>query len=143
MPRFSKILCLQGILVLGAVFLLVSFAQASVGHHGHHQTKVVSPFDKVNSDKPLHCLLNAHLHKIKEKCPHKSNHSDHGKSAELRADCHSNPINSDGMTFGGDLLKYTNNDEFTHHLISQFLFPQTSDKIRSLPGSFEHPPQLS
>lgn len=145
MRRVIKISVLLGMLVLAAVFFFASFAQADPGRHSHphHQTKAVSPFDKVSSDKPLHCLLNAHLHKTKEECPHNSSHPDKGKSAEFRADCGSNPINSEGSSFGGDLLKHTNTDGFTYNLDYKFLIPQTNDKISLLPRSFEHPPQLS
>ncbi len=138
-----KISFLQGVLVLVAIFAYASFAQASPGHHSHHKTKVVSPFDKVNSDKPLHCLLNSHLHQSNQDCPHKANHSTKNKSAKLSADCGSKTGNSEGISFGYDLPQFSQSDEFSHHLISQFLISQATCKIRSLPRSFEHPPQLS
>ncbi len=143
MLRYTKILCLQGVLVLGAVFLFASFSQASEGHHSHHHNKTVSPFDKVNSDKPLHCLLNAHLHKTKEACPHNSNHSNKGKSTELRVDCGSNPVNSEGISFGSDFPQYTQSDEFNHHLVIQAVPPLVEGDISIFYHSIERPPQLS
>lgn len=142
MRRFSKIFCLQAVLIFGVVFLLASLAQASVGHHSHHQVKVVSPFNKVSADKPLHCLLNAHLHQTTQDCPHKDNHS---KSAEFRADCGSHPgaSNSHGFSFGSDLSQFTQNDDFFHHLISNSFYSPLVDEARLFPRSIEHPPQLS
>jgi hypothetical protein len=144
MRRFTKIFCLQGALILAAVLMLVSFAQASGGHHSHsnHEAKIVSPFDKVSADKPLHCLLNAHQHQIKQDCPHEGNHS---KSAQFRADCGSHPgaSHSKGFSFGSDLLKLTQSDEFTHHLASYSFYVVIDDEVRLLPRSIEHPPQLS
>ncbi len=140
MRRFTKIFCLQGALILAAVIMLASFAQASGSHHSHHQ--VVSPFDKVSADKPLHCLLNAHLHQIKQDCPHEGNHS---KSAEFRADCGSHPgaSHSKGFSFGSDFSKFAQSYEFTHHLASYSFYVVIDDEVRLLPRSIEHPPQLS
>ncbi len=144
MRKLTKIISLQAVLVLAAVFFFAAFAQASQSHHSHHSAKIVSPFEKrASADKPLHCLLNAHLHKSNEDCPHTSNHSKHGKSTELRADCGSNPVNSDGISFGNDLPQYTQSDEIIHHLVFQFLFPLTAEKARLFPHSIERPPQLS
>jgi hypothetical protein len=142
MRRFTKIFCLQGALVLAVVFLLASFAQASGSHHSHHQAKVVSPFDKVSADKPLHCLLNAHLHQAKQDCPHKENHS---KSAEFRADCGSHPgaSHSKGFSFGSDLPQLAESDAFTHNLASHSFYLPIGYKVRLFPHSIEHPPQLS
>jgi hypothetical protein len=142
MRRFTKIFCLQGALVLAAVFFLASFAQASGGHHSHHQAKLVSPFDKVSADKPLHCLLNAHLHQTKQDCPHEGNHS---KSAEFRADCGSHPgaSHSKGFSFGSELSQLVQSDEFIHHLTSYSFYVLIDDEVRLLPRSIEHPPQLS
>ena len=140
MRRFTKIFCLQIALVFAVVFLLASFAQASGSHHSHQQ--VVSPFDKVSADKPLHCLLNAHLHQIKQDCPHQESHS---KSAEFRADCGSHPGGSHqkGFSFGSDLQQFTQSDAFTHHLESHSFYPHIDYKVRLFPRSIEHPPQLS
>jgi hypothetical protein len=142
MRRFTKIFCLQGTLVLAVVFLLASFAQASDSHHSHHQAKIVSPFDKVNSDKPLHCLLNAHLHQGQQDCPHKENHS---KSAEFRADCGSHPgaSHSKGFSSGNDLPQFAESDVFIHNLVSHSFYLPIDYKVRLFPHSIEHPPQLS
>jgi hypothetical protein len=140
MRRLTKIFCLQGALVLAVVFCLASFAQASGSHHSHHQ--VVSPFDKVSADKPLHCLLNAHRHQAKLDCPHKNNNS---KSAEFRADCGSHPgaSHSKGFSFGSDLPKFAESDAFTHNLESHSFYLLIDYKVRLFPHSIEHPPQLS
>jgi hypothetical protein len=142
MRRFTKIFCLQGVLVLAVVFLLASFAQASGNHHSHHQSEVVSPFDEVSADKPLHCLLNAHRHQAKLNCPHKDNHP---KSAEFRADCgsHSGASHSKGFSFGSDLSQFAECDVFALHLISHSFYLPIDYKVRLFPGSIEHPPQLS
>jgi hypothetical protein len=142
MRRFTKIFCLQGALVLAVVFCLASFAQASGSHHSHHQAEVVSPFDKVSADKPLHCLLNAHRHQAKLDCPHKDNHS---KSAEFRADCGSHPgaSHSKGFSFGSDLSQLAQSDDFTHNLASHSFYLSIDYKVCLFPHSIEHPPQLS
>jgi hypothetical protein len=142
MRRFIKIFCMQGALVLAVLLMLASFAQASGSHHSHHQSKIVSPFDKVNSDKPLHCLLNAHLHQGKKDCPHKENHS---KSAEFRADCGSHPgaSHSKGFSFGSDLPQFVESDVLTHNLASRSFYLPIDYRVRLFIYSIEHPPQLS
>ena len=143
MQRFMKFLVLQGVLVLATVLCIMSFAQASQSHHSHHQAKIVSPFDKVSLNQPLHCLLNSHLHKVNQECPHKANHSKKSMATELRAECGSNPVNSDGISFGNDLPQYIKNEEFVHHLVSLALIPLKIEKTRLFPHSIERPPQLS
>ena len=143
MQRFIKISVLQGLLVLATLLYLASFAQANQGHHSHKRTKIVSPFDKATLNKPLHCVLNSHLHKVNQECPHKANHSKKSMATELRADCGSNPVNSDGISFGNDLPQYIKNEEFAHHLVSLALIPLKIEKTRLFPHSIERPPQLS
>jgi len=143
MQRFIKISVLQGMLVLAALLCLASFAQASQHHHSQKRTKIVSPFDKASSNKPLHCLLNSHLHKANQECPHEANSSEKSMATELRADCGSNPANSDGISFGNDLPQYIKNEEFVHHLISLALIPLKIEKTRLFPYSIKRPPQLS
>jgi len=144
MQRFIKISVLQGLLILATLLCLASFAQASQDHHSHKRTKIVSPFDKVTSNKPLHCLLNSHLHKTNQECPHKAvNHSKKSMATELRADCGSNPVNSDGISFGNDLPQYIKNEEFVHHLVPLALIPLRIERVRLFPHSIERPPQLS
>jgi hypothetical protein len=143
MQRFMKVLVLEGLLVLAAVLCITSFAQASQSHHSHHQAKIVSPFDKASENKPLHCLLNFHLDKAGQECPHKANHSEKTMATGLRADCGSNPVNSDGISFGNDLPQYTQNDEFAHHLVLLPLIPTRIERARLFPHSIERPPQLS
>ena len=142
MRHFTKIFCLQSALFLAVVFLLASFAQASGGHHSHHQAKVVSPFGKVSSDKSLHCLLNAHMHQAKLDCPHKENHS---KSTEFRADCGSHPgaSNSKGFSFENDLSRFDKSDAFAHNLVSYPFYIPIDFKVRFFPHTIEHPPKLS
>ena len=136
---YKKIFHLQIALVFAVVFLLVSFAQASGNHHSHHQ--IVFPFDKLSADKPLHCLLNAHLHQIKQDCPHQKSYS---KSAKFRADCgsHRGASHQKGFSFGSDLSQLSQ-DEFIHRLASYSLYPLRDYKVRIFPHSIEHPPQLS
>ena len=143
MQRFIKISVLQGLLILATLLCLASFAQASQGHHSHKRTKIVSPFDKATLNKPLHCVLNSHLHKVNQECPHKANHSKKSMATELRADCGSNPVNSDGISFGNDLPQYTQNDEFAHHLVLLALIPSRIERARLFAHSIERPPQLS
>ena len=144
MQRFIKISFLQGLLVLATLLCLASFAQASQGHHSHQPAKIVSPFDKATSNKPLHCLLNSHLHKTNQECPHKAvNHSKKSMATGLRADCGSNPVNSDGISFGNDLPQYIQNDEIVHHLVPLALIPLRIERVRLFPHSIERPPQLS
>ncbi|MEK9629142.1 MAG: hypothetical protein VW455_08970 [Nitrospinota bacterium] len=144
MNRVIKISILQTVMILASVFLFIGIAQAGSGHHSHHQMEVVSPFDKVSADKPLHCLLNSHLHKVNQDCPHKLQHSKNSLSTELRADCGPSIPNSNGVSFGGvDFPQNSDTDEFEHKLISKRITPLLSEKLLSLPDSFEHPPQLS
>lgn len=143
MSRDIKILIFQGFLVFGIVLLLASFAQASSGHHAHRHAKAYSPFGKINSDKPLHCLLNSHFHKTMENCPHKSNPLSQGKSAEFRPDCGSNPVGSGGISFGNDLPQGAQSGEFTHHLVFQFIPLRAEGKLTAFCPSIDRPPQLS
>ena len=140
-PFSRKMFCLQGALVLALVFLFASFAQASDSHHSHHKVKVISPFDKVSAEKPLHCLLNALLQHAKIDCPHKNNHN---KSAEFRADCGSHPGSSHQKvsSFGSDLSQVTQ-DNFTYHLASRSFHLIIDSEVRFSPRTIEHPPQLS
>ena len=142
MRRFTKIFCLQSELVLAVVFLLASFAQASGGHHSHHQAKVVSPFGKVSSDKSLHCLLNAHMHQAKLDCPHKENHS---KSTEFRADCGSHPgaSHSNGFSFGNDLSRFDKSDAFALNLVYFPFYIPIDFKVRFFGHTIVHAPTLS
>ena len=141
LPCFKKFFCLQGALVLAFFFVIASFAQASDSHHTHHKVKVISPFDKVSTEKPLHCLLNAHLQHAKIDCPHKNNHT---KSAEFRADCGSHPGSSHQKvsSFGSDLSQLTQ-DDFTYHLASRSFHLIIDSEVRFTPLTIEHPPQLS
>ena len=138
-PCFKKMFCLQ--VVLAFVFLFASFVQASDHHHSHNKFKVISPFDKVSADKPLHCLLNAQLQHAKIVCPHKNNHS---KSTEFRADCGSHPGSSHQKvsSFSSDLSQLTQ-DDFTYHLASRSFHLIIDSEVRFTPLTIEHPPQLS
>ncbi len=145
MRNLVKVRGLQFALILGAVFLLSSYSQASQNHDHSHHIQVVSPFDKVTSEKPLYCLLNAHLHRSALDCPHKVNGPKKSRPLELRADCGSHPgtSHSSGISFGSDLPQNTDNEEFLHHRVAHYAYPPILEKGHSLPRTIEHPPQLS
>ena len=150
MGPFFKISAVKGVLVLAAVFFSGGIAQAHPGHHSHphpghhshhqHKAEIISPFNKVSADNPLHCLLNAHMHKAKQDCPYKGKNSN--GIAKFRADCGSSPVNSVGFSSGSDLPQLVQSDEYSHHRSFASLIPQTVDKTCRFPHTIERPPQL-
>ena len=67
---------------LGAADVFAS----SYGNHEMHGHGVVSPFDKKQGGKPLHCLLNNHSYKDTF-CPHTSSSSGEDTTHRISFDC--------------------------------------------------------
>ena len=71
--------------VLLFTFVSASNVMASMHQHVGHDSDFVSPFDKEQKLKSLHCLLNNHQHNYKS-CPHSSRPAGDPKH-RLSADC--------------------------------------------------------
>jgi hypothetical protein len=141
-----KIRFFQFLLLVCAVVLLASVAQAesSLKHHHHGEVELVSPFDKAGLEKPLHCVLNLHQHFQTLFCPHQRQE---GKSNNLifRADCgtHSGSANSSNVLFVQKHFKTTSSYQMAPTLFSRGLATLIGFKLQSLPRAIDLPPQLT
>lgn len=136
-----KIRIFQAFLMLGAFFFLASVAQAGSSHH--HHADAVSPFDKIQKIKPLHCVLNMHQHLLNTPCPHKDRS---GKKAEqvIRSECGSSSgtANASGASIAKNLFKDINHDGFFPLQFYTRIKPPTNILSQNYPRSIDHPPQL-
>ena len=73
---------LSALLILGVVFFGASLAQAGSSHHHH----AVSPFDKIQKIRPLHCVLKMHQHLLNTPCPHKDQNEKNAGEV-IRSEC--------------------------------------------------------
>jgi hypothetical protein len=144
MNNSSKIRVFQLFLLVCMVFFMASVAQAGPSHHHHGNADVVSPFDKKDTGKPLHCLLNLHLQNGKAPCPHE-NRDGKNNSYELRPDCgtHSGPANSANNSIAKDLSKITSHNSVSPTLFSWQIEFLPDENLQKLPRYIEHPPQLT
>ncbi len=137
----SKIRIFQALLMFGIIFFAVSVAQAGSSHH--HHANSVSPFDKVQKLKPLHCVLNMHQHLLNSPCPHKDRD---GKNAGqvIRTECGSSSgtANASGSSFVKDLFKGTNHAGFFPLQFYSRIKPPSVNPSHNQPRSIDHPPQL-
>ena len=137
----SKIRFIQAIFILGVVIFAASLAQAGTMHH--HPAEMVSPFDKIQNIKPLHCVLNMHQHLLNTPCPHKDRG---GKAAGemISSECGSSTgtANASGSSFAKDIYKDISHCSFlSPHYYSRIKPP--SDLLnQKLPRPIDHPPQL-
>lgn len=131
------------LILLVCVLLLSSMAQAgSSFYHNHDQSDVVSPFNKTNKEKPVHCILKTHQHNIV--CPH---HSEGGKSEqqEFRSDCKpkSGSANSPSASSIKDL---SNKPTYASGIPNLFTWERVVlayKEQNKLSRSIDHPPRFS
>lgn len=144
MANRLKISAFQLLLAIGITLLLVSVAQAGQSHHHQSHSDVVSPFDKVSNDKPLHCILNLHLQGESHHCPH-SNQGDKNNSTELRADCgtHSGTTNSSSASLLKDASKIATYFSLELSQKSWKIDLVSGLKHLNISRSIEHPPHIS
>jgi hypothetical protein len=138
-----KIKFFQAILLVCAVLFLASVAQAGTSHH-HHSEKsdVISPFDNINEEKPLHCILNLHQHFQNIPCPHQD---EKPGNSELRSDCgtHSGSANSSSPSSTSDILKKTTDVVIIPDLLVSKIGLLADNNLQGLPRATDHPPQLA
>jgi len=136
-----KIRIFQAFLMLGAFFFLASVAQAGSSHH--HHADAVSPFDKIQKNDPLHCVLSMHQHLLNTPCPHKDRS---GKKAGqmIRSECGSSSgtANASGASITKNLFKDINYDGFFPLQFYSRIKPPTNILSQNYPRSIDHPPQL-
>jgi hypothetical protein len=127
--------------MLGVVIFAASVAQAGSMHHNH--AEMVSPFDKIQSIKPLHCALNMHQHLLKSPCPHKER-SGKNSGEMIRSDCGSSTgtANTSGSSLAKDLFKDLNHDGFLPLQYFSRIKPPLDILAQNYPRSIDHPPQL-
>jgi hypothetical protein len=127
-----------------AIVLLAIFYASSVAHGGSvHPHHVVSPFDKAQNIKPLHCSLKMHQHLLNSPCPHKGQvGEDSGEM--IRSECGSSTgtSNSSRPYLSKELLRDTNYEIFL--LFSYSRIKPSLDILPQLyPQSIDKPPQLT
>ena len=139
-----KIKLFSILLLVCMVLFMASVAQAGPSHHHHGNSDVVSPFNKIDTGKPLHCVLNLHLQNGNVPCPHE-NWDGKNNFYELRPDCgtHSGPVNSANNSIAKNLSKITSHNSVSPTLFSWMIDLMPDEKLQKLPRYIEHPPQLS
>ena len=143
MKNRLKIRFFQILLLICMVLSLASIAQAGSSMEHHHHGTITSPFDKVDVEKPLHCILNRHLHGQSAYCPHQNQAGKAGYT-ELRPDCetHSGSANF-STSISKDLSKKITSYYFTPSLFSWEIVLLADKEHENLPRSIDHPPQLT
>lgn len=136
-----KIKCFQVFLLLVATLFWTSLAYAGPAHH--HHSDVVSPFEKLDSVKPLHCSLKMHQHINNTPCPHKG-FRETNNNYEFRSDCgsHTGSANSSGSSLGFDFYKVNKQEDLIPIQFCEKLTGFVYFKKQNLPRSIDHPPQL-
>lgn len=131
------------LILLVFVVLLSSIAQAgSSFHHNHDQSDVVSPFNKTNKEKPVHCILNKHQHNIV--CPHQS---EGGKreQQEFRSDC--KPKSGSANSSSASSIKdFSNKLTYASGIPNLFTWEKAVlvyKEQNKLSRSIDHPPRFS
>jgi hypothetical protein len=137
----SQIRIFQILLMLCAFFFMASVAQAGTSHH--HHADAVSPFDKIQKIKPLHCVLNMHKHLLNTPCPHKDRSGKYSEQ-KIRSDCGSTSetANASGSSIVKNLFKDINHDGFFSLQFYSRIKPPSDILSQNYPKSIEHPPQL-
>ena len=147
MKNRLKIRFFQTLLLVCMVFSLASVAQAgsSLKHHHHGKTDIVSPFEKINMEKPLYCILNMHRHFQNTDCPHQKQGEKNDSQATFRPDCPSSSGSggNSSVSFANDLFKIE-----TYFVLSQSQFSSKIDLLvsfinQNVPRLIDHPPQLA
>jgi hypothetical protein len=111
-----------------SVFLFSFMGAADVfasshSKHEMHDHGVVSPFDKKQGGKPLHCLLNNHSNK-KTFCPHTHSSSAEDTTHRISFDC-------GGKTTGNILTNSANNSYLVEAQFYKIVTPSLNEIISS------------
>ena len=96
---------------------------SSYNKHDMHDHGVVSPFDKKQGGKPLHCLLNNHSYKDTF-CPHTRSPSEEDSTHRISFDC-------GGQTTGNILTNSANNIYFVEAQLYNIASPSLNKIIHS------------
>ena len=123
---------------LGAADVFAS----SYSNHEMHDHGVVSPFDKKQGGKPLHCLLNNHSYKDTF-CPHTSSSSGEDTAHRISFDC-------GGKTNGNILTNSANNSylveaqlcKIVTHSLNEIISSTISYLNEPLKDSLDPPPRF-
>ena len=135
-----KIRIFQAFFMLGAFFFLASVAQAGSSHH--HHADAVSPFDKIQEIKPLHCVLKMHQHLLNTPCPHKDQ-VEKNSGQLIRSECGSSAgtSNSSTSSTAKNLFKDINQDGYFPLQFYSKLKSPSNIPTQNYPRSIDHPPQ--
>ena len=96
---------------------------SSYTKHDMHDHGVVSPFDKKQGGKPLHCLLNNHSYKDSF-CPHKHSSPAEDTTHRISFDC-------SGKTNGNILTNSANNSYLVEAQFYKIVTPSLNEIISS------------
>jgi len=96
---------------------------SSYSKHDMHDHGVVSPFDKKQGEKPIHCLLNNHTFKDTF-CPHTRSPSGEDSTHRISFDC-------GGQTTGNILTNSANNIYLIEARLYKIVTPSLNEKIPS------------
>lgn len=136
-----KIRILSALLILGVVFFGASLAQAGSSHI--HHADAVSPFDKIQKIKPLHCVLNMHKHLLNTPCPHKDqNEKNAGQVISSECGSSTGTANSSASSIAKSLFKDINQDGLFPLQLYSKVKPPSDNLSHNYPRSIDHPPQL-
>ena len=136
-----KIRILSDLLIFCVVFFSASLAQAGSLHH--HHADVVSPFDKIQKIRPLHCVLKMHQHLLNTPCPHKDQNEKNGGEV-IRSECGSSTgtANSSASSRAKSLFNDINQDCFFPLQFYSIIKRHTDTLSQNYPRSIDHPPQF-
>ena len=96
---------------------------SSYSQHDMHDHGAVSPFDKKQGGKPIHCLLNNHTFKDTF-CPHTHSSSGEDSAHRISFDC-------GGKTTGNILNNSANNIYFVEAQLYKIVTPSLNEIIHS------------
>ena len=108
------------------LFGFMGAADVSASSHSKHEIHdhgVVSPFDKKQGGKPIHCLLNNHSYKDVF-CPHTRSPSGEDSTQRISFDC-------GGQTTGNILTNSANNSCLIEAQLYKIVTPSLNEKIPS------------
>ena len=127
--------------MLGVVIFAASAAQAGSSHH--HHADAVSPFDKIQIIKPLHCVLNMHQHLLNTPCPHKDQ-NEKNTGQVIRSECGSSTgtANSSTSSVANNLFKDICQDGFIPLQFYSRVKSPLDIMSQNYPRSIDHPPQF-
>ena len=114
------------LIILFFLFAFMGTADVFASLHSKHEMHdhgVVSPFDKKQGGKPIHCLLNNHSYKDVF-CPHTRSPSEEDGTHRISFDC-------GGQTTGNILTNSANNIYFVEAQLYKIVTPSLNEIIHS------------